>query len=132
MAAATCPPAYDWAKNSQGMDPCAVASKLINVCDIDIAPLMQIARDTSYPPPTTDTQTICTCSGPVYALVSACADCQYGLFDPWNVWSQHCSHIFETFFLHPPVTIPTWASQFNIYVSPLVFIIKIFNCRLLK
>jgi hypothetical protein len=110
MAAAVCPADYSWADNGQGMDPCAVASKLLAVCTPGTV-LPDISGGGPYLSPTPEDQTDCSCSSPVYALVSACADCQDAFYVSWKIWSLACAKTYiSSFPVSAPVNIPQWAT----------------------
>ncbi|GLB34840.1 putative expressed protein [Lyophyllum shimeji] len=113
--AASCPAgSFTWTFNSRGEDPCAVASKLENVCapGTEVLPL---GLEGHYDGPTLETQNRCTCSAVVYSLVSACAECQNGTSTRWSQWSQNCNETSTTFpvELRDEVEIPPWAYAFN-------------------
>ncbi|KAF8163450.1 hypothetical protein B0H34DRAFT_695526 [Crassisporium funariophilum] len=118
--AATCPPAYDWAKSSVGMTPCQVASALTVVCDQRQKALEPISPGSTYDGPTVKNQNMCSCSSVVYALTSGCADCQGGIFVGWADWSEDCGQAFPGFFplgIPANVTVPQWA-YFNPNTQP--------------
>ncbi|KDR81757.1 hypothetical protein GALMADRAFT_239947 [Galerina marginata CBS 339.88] len=111
MATASCPANYDWARNAQGLDPCAVASQLREMCNAPGAVLPAILDYEAYQPPTVEDD--CDCSFPVYALVSACADCQSGKISSWDDWSAKCNHRYFSGFPKPlpaGFSIPQWAT----------------------
>ncbi|KAL5640455.1 hypothetical protein ACGC1H_007641 [Rhizoctonia solani] len=84
----TCDRSFDWANNSKGQSPCLVAAYLQAQC----FPSKQW-NVTALPPGayyTNKEATGCTCSSPVYSLLSACAACQGGTYGTWGQWTANC------------------------------------------
>ncbi|KAF4614704.1 hypothetical protein D9613_003168 [Agrocybe pediades] len=112
---ASCPPSYAWAQNSKGLDPCGAAAELLRACQSDLPeqlPQLPFRGKNAYPVPSKELGLIsdCSCSVPVYALVSACADCQNGTFPTWAIFSASCSEHSQKYPFNPPATpIPRWA-----------------------
>jgi len=119
---ASCPPIYAWADNIQHMDPCEVASSLMDVCDSSLPPLQPIINhEDTYRGPTTKLQSSCLCSSVIYALVSACSDCQGGLIESWPTWSRNCTSPLVDSFDGPlpaNISVPAWA-YFDVNSDPL-------------
>jgi len=119
---ASCPPIYAWADNIQHMDPCEVASSLMDVCDSSLPPLQPIINhEDTYRGPTTKLQSSCLCSSVIYALVSACSDCQGGLIESWPTWSTNCTSPLVDSFDGPlpaNISVPAWA-YFDVNSDPL-------------
>ncbi|KAF8950775.1 hypothetical protein BDZ97DRAFT_1127830 [Flammula alnicola] len=121
QSVATCPPVFDWTRNAQNLDPCAVASSLINICDTsnNSTALPTIHKGETYPPPSGQSQNACTCSSAVYTLVSACSLCQNADYLTWHDWSSNCLQVYTPGFARTAqVSIPQWAAVFDARVQP--------------
>jgi len=121
---ASCPSIYAWADNIQHMDPCKVASSLRDMCDGSLPPLQPITnhKDT-YPGPSTKLQSEspCLCSSVIYALLSACSDCQGGRIESWSTWSTKCAKPLVDSFEKPlpaNISVPSWA-YFDVKSHPI-------------
>ncbi|KAG8827749.1 hypothetical protein FRC19_000758 [Serendipita sp. 401] len=89
---AVCGNQFNWMQNDRSQSPCLVAAYLQGACGIGewTVPLLPIinGQQQAYNPPNNATSNLCTCSGAVYNLMSACAACQGGgwiLFAPWSL-----------------------------------------------
>ncbi|KAF8911064.1 hypothetical protein CPB84DRAFT_1081329 [Gymnopilus junonius] len=109
--AAVCPASYSWARNAQNLDPCELASQLLRVCDPSAGYLPPIQDEAQYLHPTP--QTVCSCSSPIYALVSACDDCQGALYPTWKQWTVACPSTITnvSVTLANKYSIPQWAAS---------------------
>jgi hypothetical protein len=53
------------------------------------------------------------CNVPIYALYSACGDCQSQYFLPWTAWTVNCTSTAKTYqglTLPDNMEIPSWAN----------------------
>ncbi|KAF8201799.1 hypothetical protein BJ912DRAFT_518582 [Pholiota molesta] len=117
---ATCPPVFDWAKNLGNLDPCAVGSSLIGLCNTSgqFQGLVPLSSGAVYPLPTSDNENKCTCSSVVYALVSVCSACQNAAYTSWSDWTSFCGSVYTPKFpVHTDISIPQWAI-FDVQAEP--------------
>ncbi|KAJ7581124.1 hypothetical protein C8J56DRAFT_959150 [Mycena floridula] len=114
-------PSYGWANNINNEDPCRLASLL---CFPSLQGLPALLPSEKYSP-----QKLlqgagslpCICSSVIYALSSACADCQLQDWDSLNLWEDDCAFSLQTAMSlqSPPDgaltndSIPSWASSFS-------------------
>ncbi|KEP46136.1 putative transmembrane protein [Rhizoctonia solani 123E] len=108
----TCDRSFDWANNSKGQSPCLVAAYLQGQCYPD-----KQWNVTALPPGaqyTNQEANGCSCSSPVYSLLSACAACQGVSYATWGQWTANCPAGFinnGSFPFQVPVdtAMPQWA-----------------------
>jgi len=92
----------------------------VPVCDGSLTPLLPVTDyfNETYPRPTT-LQSSCMCSSVIYALVSACSDCQGGQFESWSTWSANCPDDSSDEDLPGNnISIPAWAESFDVKSDP--------------
>ncbi|KIJ56658.1 hypothetical protein M422DRAFT_22806 [Sphaerobolus stellatus SS14] len=115
---------YTWAADSNGQDPCQLATRLYSSCAPNAAPLQPLSYSPSgsnfYHGPNRTIQNSCTCSYVMYNLLSACGDCQVGFLAPtaWPIyqdWASACQ-LNDVGGIYPgsipsafASQIPTWA-----------------------
>ncbi|KAL8290490.1 hypothetical protein RQP46_002748 [Phenoliferia psychrophenolica] len=111
-----CGPAFDWALNSDGYNPCQLARMHADVCSDSASfyPINQLADGEHHYPSLNRLQaSACTCSIPVYNLIQACAACQLplpsGLTTPYARFTSNCSFAPPTFPYSSPSPLPAWA-----------------------
>ncbi|KAF8578000.1 hypothetical protein K439DRAFT_509299 [Ramaria rubella] len=88
---ATCSPQFKWMDNTQGVDPCTIASILLGICTtsgVFIVPPLE--QNTFYLSPTSQDANPCQCNTVAYSLLSACAFCQGGTYNSFTNWSSNC------------------------------------------
>ncbi|KDR70441.1 hypothetical protein GALMADRAFT_230078 [Galerina marginata CBS 339.88] len=92
----SCPSGFEWAENEAQNDPCYLASQILAACAPASQQEILASNGDSYAPPTVQNQDICSCSSPLYHLVSACAYCQGGTYVDWKTWSAICTGVHLT------------------------------------
>jgi len=109
------PSLYDWSYNSLKQDPCLIAAYLGSTCHSGSYTVYPLAPTSLYYSPSVLESDPCVCNTVMYSLVSACSDCQGGLWSTWSQWTFNCS---KTMIMSPvsfpnPVPsgtrIPQWA-----------------------
>ncbi|KAF8339524.1 uncharacterized protein EI90DRAFT_2247065 [Cantharellus anzutake] len=133
----TCDSSFDWALNSQGHNPCKVASELQAVCyggwTVDSLPAgwHYIGPEPDNP---RNKPNYCTCTSIVYQLMSACGACQNLTFISYPAWTIYCTNIstvegeYNPKFIPFGGLVPNWAyikpssygGLFNIEIAKLV------------
>ncbi|KXN92204.1 ATP synthase subunit beta, mitochondrial [Leucoagaricus sp. SymC.cos] len=89
----TCPPSFDWARNSKNQDPCLVVALLQADCrnDTNVTISKLAANEVYTGPDPANTNDVCACNTVVYSLLSVCAACQNRFFVDWTSWTLHCA-----------------------------------------
>jgi len=112
---AVCMPSFSWMFNSLVQSPCVVASYLEGACASTVYDISALEPDSHYVGPDQGEGNACSCSSVVYALASACGDCQGGnVTEKWSFWIANCTsdQVTQNGYGHavPPGTaIPAWA-----------------------
>ncbi|KAF8606451.1 hypothetical protein BDV93DRAFT_506003 [Ceratobasidium sp. AG-I] len=99
LAACSADPLWRRLRNSAGVDPCALAMNLQQMCTT-IDPIPALTGGESYTGPTSvEAATPCICTTVMYNLVAGCAACQHQLstnvtrnWVPWSTWSALCQN----------------------------------------
>ncbi|TFK59659.1 hypothetical protein BDN72DRAFT_944079 [Pluteus cervinus] len=88
-------PAAQWTFNSLGQSPCDVAAALGGVCNAGAYSIPPLAATQIYTGPTLALANTCRCSTAFYSMLSACAFCQSGTYEPvvfrWGLYSFNCT-----------------------------------------
>ncbi|KAF8576242.1 hypothetical protein K439DRAFT_1664696 [Ramaria rubella] len=102
-----------WTANAQGVSPCLVAATLEGACNNGVFNISSLPPGDAYNGPLAGQSNICFCSTVTYSMVSACAACQGGEWNPWASWIENCvpSEISIAAFpaILPPGFVPSWA-----------------------
>lgn len=122
LAACSADPLWRRLRNTEGLDPCALAMNLQRTCTT-IDPIVALTGGESYSGPTSvEAATPCICTTVMYNLVAGCAACQHQLSSKvtrnwvaWSQWSVMCQNrssildgVWNRAILYNS-TIPSWA-----------------------
>ncbi|THV00882.1 hypothetical protein K435DRAFT_432022 [Dendrothele bispora CBS 962.96] len=108
-------PAFDRFSNSQGQDPCEVATKFGQICDPAFyIPAVNSSQNSDFPELETQDRNPCTCTSVYFALSTVCRACQHVDIEMWHIFTftLGCPSIYTGSFTldtPPDLVIPDWA-----------------------
>jgi len=105
---------FNWTFNELKESPCEVAASLEGVCGGGSFTIPTLPAGQGYNGARQGDSNKCTCSSVTYSMISACALCQGGGFNPWTMWITNCSNSDVSLSSYPltipqNVSVPAWA-----------------------
>jgi len=107
-----CQSGWDWASNSLGQNPCAIAGALEAPCRGLASYTLGPLNNTNYVAPPKGSALDCECNTIMYSLFMACTACQGETTQRWTFWSQYCGAVYVTQYpddIPGGTAVPHWA-----------------------